>query len=257
MKYTFKKPYAIGLLTLSSSFLNANGNMPNSMDSEEFNWATPQWMSLKKPTFGNIDINVANLNMPQQEEATAEPTIIAARKSARGRAIVYEFNNGKTMTRENGTRAWRNNNPGNLVYGSFARENGAVGTDGKFAIFPTEEAGMQALRELLRSDKYSNLTLAAAINKYAPPKENDTRGYQRKLSKITGVPLTTKLSALNDVQLHEVAKTIRSIEGWKAGKEVLRDGLVASTEKAQKPVAQSAEKISSTGIMLLTKNNER
>ena len=106
MKYTFKKPYAIGLLTLSSSFLNANGNMPNSMDSEEFNWATPQWVSLKKPTFGNIDINVANLNMPQQEEATAEPTIIAARKSARGRAIVYEFNNGTTMTRENGTRAW-------------------------------------------------------------------------------------------------------------------------------------------------------
>lgn len=74
------------------------------------------------------------------------------------------------------TRAHRNNNPGNIEYGPFARANGATDTDGRFAMFPTPEAGFSALRQLLLS-RYASLTIAEAIAKYAPPNENDTALY--------------------------------------------------------------------------------
>lgn len=32
-------------------------------------------------------------------------------------------------TRIGGSRSWRNNNPGNLEYGKFAKQHGAIGTD--------------------------------------------------------------------------------------------------------------------------------
>lgn len=47
-------------------------------------------------------------------------------------------------------RGVRNNNRGNIEYGEFARSMGATGTDGRFAIFPTMEAGDKATAELIR-----------------------------------------------------------------------------------------------------------
>lgn len=75
------------------------------------------------------------------------------------------------------TRCQRNNNPGNIVYGSFARSHGAVGSDGRFAKWATPEAGFQALHDLLSSQHYFNLTIEAALNSYAPMTENDTETY--------------------------------------------------------------------------------
>lgn len=40
-----------------------------------------------------------------------------------------------------GSRAWRNNNEGNIKRGDFAERHGAIGHDGSFAIFPTVEIG--------------------------------------------------------------------------------------------------------------------
>ncbi len=52
------------------------------------------------------------------------------------------------------TRSWRNNNPGNLSMGAFAKKNGAIGGAGripnnenkdlKFAVFPDYETGRKA-----------------------------------------------------------------------------------------------------------------
>lgn len=54
----------------------------------------------------------------------------------------------------NGTipRGIRNNNPGNIVYGTFARRMGATGEDsGGFAVFPTAQQGINAIGANLRS----------------------------------------------------------------------------------------------------------
>lgn len=50
------------------------------------------------------------------------------------------------------TRGIRNNNPGNIKYGAFARSLGATGQDsGGFAIFPDAQSGLNAIAANLRS----------------------------------------------------------------------------------------------------------
>jgi hypothetical protein len=85
-----------------------------------------------------------------------------------------------------GSRPWRNNNPGNLEYKDFAKSHGAIGDDGRFAIFPDYETGRDALKKLFFGDddqghyddgidrKYFNKTIEEAIEQFAPRNENDT-----------------------------------------------------------------------------------
>lgn len=66
-----------------------------------------------------------------------------------------------------GTRAWKNNNPGNLKYGPFARSMGATGRDDQnHAIFPTVVHGRKALRKLIRI-KFNGMTLFEIGRRYA------------------------------------------------------------------------------------------
>ena len=101
---------------------------------------------------------------------------------------VVEMSDGKIQRRE-GNRNWRNNNPGNISYGDFAKSKGAIGTDGRFAIFPTYEMGRQAKIDLIfKGSGYRNLDLKSAIYRYAPPNENDSeRYYQTVLNAAGGV----------------------------------------------------------------------
>lgn len=73
-------------------------------------------------------------------------------------------------------RPTRNNNPGDLEDGKFARAHGAIGSDGRFAKFPTAEAGWAAMRALLLS-AYQGMTVEQMLNHYAPPGENQTKAY--------------------------------------------------------------------------------
>lgn len=51
-----------------------------------------------------------------------------------------------------GTPAWRNNNPGNLKMGPFAKGCGAIGQDESgFAVFPSYAAGFTALQTLVHN----------------------------------------------------------------------------------------------------------
>jgi hypothetical protein len=77
-----------------------------------------------------------------------------------------------------GSRSSRNNNPGNIEAGSFTAAHGATGSDGRFAIFPDYATGRAAQEALLfESAGYKNLTLPAAIGKWAPAGENDVPAY--------------------------------------------------------------------------------
>jgi len=84
-----------------------------------------------------------------------------------------------------GSRAQRNNNPGNLKYRG---QRGAVGADRQgYAIFSSVEAGWEALRRQIELDARRGLTLEQFINKYAPPSENPTSNYLRYVVARTGL----------------------------------------------------------------------
>lgn len=139
--------------------------------------------------------------------------------------VLYTTADGRQTLRKGGSRAWRNNNPGCIRSGQFAYQNGAIGHAGGFAIFPDEEAGLNAICALLRSDKYINKTIAAAIYSYAPPCENNTAAYNSNLRKLTGLSTNLKLRDLNDEQIRTLAYAIKKIEGWNVGieKKVTQD----------------------------------
>jgi hypothetical protein len=126
---------------------------------------------------------------------------------------------GKVVKRT-GARNWRNNNPGNLIYGDFAKKNKAIGTDGRFAVFPTYEDGRKAKESLLfEGSGYKNLDISHAIARYAPESENNVTMYINTVSKAAGVPASTPLSALNSSQRHSILSAMEKVEGFKVGKE--------------------------------------
>lgn len=122
------------------------------------------------------------------------------------------------VQRRQGARNWRNNNPGNIIAaGNYAKSKGAVGSDGRFAVFPTLEMGFDAKKDLLFGSAYINLSIADAIAKYAPPNENDTDRYIRAVVQATGAAPETKMSQLSEPQRDKLLQTVTQQEGFKVG----------------------------------------
>lgn len=82
-----------------------------------------------------------------------------------------------------GTRGDRNNNPGNIEDGPFARAHGAYGNDGRFAIFPDKASGESAMADLLVKN-YQGLTLAQIQRKWVG---NEDPNYLASMSRATGI----------------------------------------------------------------------
>ena len=172
---------------------------------------------------------------------------------AMGNDVVYTNANGTQYRKTGGTRAWRNNNPGNIRYSQFSRRAGAIGQAGGFAVFPDEQTGMRAICALLKSDGYRNLTISQAIFKYAPPHENNTENYKATLRRLTGLQITTKLRDLTDEQISRVAAAIKIIEGWRIGKETQIQTNVLSQ---QVPVQDSLNRYTAVKNDILYKSFE-
>lgn len=84
------------------------------------------------------------------------------------------------------TRGFRNNNPGNIEYGDFAIRMGAVGSDGRFAIFPSAEHGLRAASELLKLyGRTKRDTVRKVVNNWSNPKEDPT-GNRTYISAVSG-----------------------------------------------------------------------
>lgn len=96
--------------------------------------------------------------------------------------------------------AERNNNPGNIEWGPFAKSMGATGPGegGRFARFPTREAGSKAKVALLQRN-YKGMSPAQVIQKYSPwSKENSeaaVRNYIGYISARAGVDPDKPLDA--------------------------------------------------------------
>lgn len=112
-------------------------------------------------------------------------------------------------------RGIRNNNPGNLKYGEFAVQNGAVGKDGGgFAVFDSMQAGIAATLQLLRSYVSRGYdTIRTIISRWAPTGDNNTAAYIAAVAKRLGISADQKLSGDN---LAGVAQSIFSHENGTA-----------------------------------------
>jgi len=149
-----------------------------------------------------------------------------------------------SVVRREGTRAWRNNNPGNIEFGEFAKKHGAVGTDGRFAVFPTYEDGRNAKMSLLfETSSYKNLSITDAINRYAPPFENNTSRYTSTVAQAAGVPMSTRMSDLTDVQRELVLDAMERVEGFKPGTETTEDGVTTQAGSPNTPSEVTSQPI--------------
>lgn len=101
-----------------------------------------------------------------------------------------------------GSRANRNNNPGNIVFEPWTAEFGGVretcpsGEVPRFASFPNVDSGFNAMRTLL-TNAYLGLSVQAALNKWAPPFENNDNAYLADVLDWTGLTAETVLTAEN------------------------------------------------------------
>ena len=105
-------------------------------------------------------------------------------------SVINMFRHFGLMTGGKGnTRADRNNNPGNIEDGAFARRQpGYAGGDGRFARFASPEHGFSAMQALLGGYlRRGKNTLGDIIGTWAPAKENDTTAYVNHVSRLTGI----------------------------------------------------------------------
>lgn len=95
-----------------------------------------------------------------------------------------------------GSRPQRNLNPGDIEWGKFAQAHGAISSDGRFAKFPTADAGFSAMKALFQAPSYKGLTVEAALNRWAPPVENQTNAYIKNVCEWAGCQPTDVIDNL-------------------------------------------------------------
>ncbi len=133
------------------------------------------------------------------------------------------------------TRSWRNNNPGNLKIGHFARKNGAIGEAGlppnpkpgepKFAVFPDYETGRKAqAKRLKEGDLYIDLTLEDLPKKYLgikleAPDTKEVIDYRNTIRTHTKLDMKRTIRSLNDAEYEQLLDAMKRHEGWRDGRE--------------------------------------
>lgn len=177
----------------------------------------------------------------------------AGSASGKGNTRNYSTARG-SFQKVGGSRAWRNNNEGNLEFGKFAKAHGAIGTDGRFAIFPDEETGRRAKEALIFESNggkylannpldygkgigYRDKTLLQTIAAYAPSGENNTRAYrQRVLAAVGG--RNKKMRDYTADERQAIMQAMRKVEGWKAGQVRHLDDVAAGAQRGLQSMRQ-------------------
>lgn len=145
------------------------------------------------------------------------PTSGATTVSGSGSSLTYTNADGSATSLTGGSMAWRNNNPGNLVYNAYTASLGAIGSNNGFAVFPDVTTGTAALTTLLNGPTYQSLSIDAAIARYAPAFENNTTAYQAFVTGAMGVSGSTQLSSLSQSQMQTLQAAIQRQEGYVPG----------------------------------------
>ena len=132
--------------------------------------------------------------------------------------VQYFDEKGNMTIRSGGTKAWRNNNPGNMVYNAkgFAARHGAIGRAGGMAVFPSEAMGRQALIDLIKSSNYHYLKITEFPEKYD---KSNAQEYRRMILSISKLDPNKRIKDLTTEEFNRLREAIERIEGWKPGRE--------------------------------------
>ena len=152
-----------------------------------------------------------------------------------------------------GTRGMRNNNPGNIEWkqGGFAQKHGATGSDGRFAIFPTMEAGQAAQRALLGGYLSSGAnTVSKAINKWAPSSENNTAAYVAAVAKQMGVGPDQALNSSHIPALADAISRHENGAAWDKRNAMAAVNLSANAGRGSNPGAGGNTNTSTTDVKI-------
>lgn len=129
---------------------------------------------------------------------------------------------GQIELRTGGSITWRTNNPAKIMWGDWAKSQGAhePGKDQTVAIFPSEEIGRKANYTLLFLSKaYAHLTLENAIKKYAPSSEGyNTQKYLNFIKNKTKIDPNKVMKSLTETERNQILNAIKEYEEWIPGK---------------------------------------
>lgn len=112
-------------------------------------------------------------------------------------------------------RGLRNNNPGNIRLGSFKyRGEVAKSSDKAFRQFESMAWGYRAMFVLLHTYalRYRCRTLRDYISRYAPPSENNTDAYIRRVARATHLSDSDRLDTLSKPMMVQVVAAMSEVE---------------------------------------------
>lgn len=112
-------------------------------------------------------------------------------------------------------RGLRNCNPGNLRC-SAVRYKGecAEGDSAGFRRFESVAYGYRAMFVLLHTYalRYGCRTIEAMILRYAPPSENDTAAYIRRVSRASGIDARARVDTLDGAVMQPIVCAMSAVE---------------------------------------------
>ena len=148
-----------------------------------------------------------------------------------------------------GNPAQRNNNPGNIKVTQYSlnlfKDLGATASStqatdgGKFLQFPTAEAGFEAMKRLLKSDVYKNLTVEQAMSKWS------NKGYGGEITKGINVDPKAFIRDLPADQMQRLIQAMAKQEGYSSGDPQMisiKNGFDALSSRLTKDQRASIEK---------------
>lgn len=150
-------------------------------------------------------------------------------------------------------RGIRNNNPGNVERGNdrWLGMSADQSSDSRFLVFDTPEAGIRCLMRLLINyqERHGTKTMREAINRWAPPVENNSSAYVQHVSRLTGFDPDEPLDFLDreiNVALTEAIvrhengePTIYGRKEWYPADTYERAAVMAGFEPTKKPLVKS------------------
>lgn len=150
-------------------------------------------------------------------------------------------------------RGIRNNNPGNVERGNdrWLGMSADQSSDSRFLVFDTPEAGIRCLMRLLINyqERHGIKTMREAINRWAPPVENNSSAYVQHVSRLTGFDPDEPLDFLDreiNVALTEAIirhengePTIYGRKEWYPADTYERAAVMAGFEPTKKPLVKS------------------
>ena len=124
-------------------------------------------------------------------------------------------------------RGIRNNNPLNIRVGNNWQGERKPNTDGAFEQFQTMQYGYRAAFKLLKTymGKYRCHTIRQIIHKWAPPRENDTNAYVKRVAGISKLNPDVIIAFWHKQTMIDLAYAMTIVENGKAvEKRIIAEG---------------------------------